>query len=300
MDSKSPKINQTESFNVLSIDIGGSHIKATVLHSLGDVVEEYDKVDTPYPANPQNIIPAIITLSKNFKTFHKVSIGFPGYIKEGIVITAPNLGTSAWKNFNLRKKVEEELQRPVLVVNDADLQGLGLVDGKGLEMVITLGTGFGTALLKDGILLPHLELAHHPISKKHTYDKYVGQIALDTEGEEKWNQRMKKVFTILKTVFNYDKLYISGGNGSKLNFSLDTNMQLVSNVDGIKGGLRLWNSNNLKSSAPVFNSTENNLLDNNATNPPSGSKSIKDPEQTKKINKNLKKDSSNKVKPKLK
>jgi polyphosphate glucokinase len=127
------------------------------------------------------------------------------------------------------------------VVNDADMQGLGVVKGKGLEMVITLGTGFGTALLMNGHLLPHLELAHHPVKDADTtYDKYIGEKALEKYGKERWNKRMQKVFKILKTVFNYDTLYIGGGNSDLLTFKLDKNMKIVTNADGIKGGARLW------------------------------------------------------------
>jgi polyphosphate glucokinase len=88
--------------------------------------------------------------------------------------------------------------------------------------------------------LPHFELAHLPIKEDVTYDNYIGERALEKEGKEKWNKRMKKVFKILKTVFNYDTLYIGGGNSDKLTFKLDKNMKIVTNADGIKGGARLW------------------------------------------------------------
>ena len=107
-------------------------------------------------------------------------------------------------------------------------------------MVITLGTGFGTALLQDGNLLPHLELAHHAITKHYTYDDYVGDKALESKGQEKWNQRVKKVLIMLQTVFNYDRLYIGGGNSNKITFKLDENIIIITNKDGIKGGARLW------------------------------------------------------------
>ena len=155
-------------------------------------------------------------------------------------MTAPNLGNELWKGYDLQQKLTEVLQAPVRVVNDADLQGLAVVSGKGLEIVITLGTGFGTALLLDGYLLPHLELAHHPVTKKKDYDQYIGDKALETIGREKWNTRMERVLQIVKTVFNYDHLYISGGNSSKLSFELDEHISIVSNIDGIKGGTRLW------------------------------------------------------------
>ena len=224
----------------LSIDIGGSHIKATILDDNGSLQMDYDKVPTPLPANPENVINAIKKLVKAFPAYDNISVGFPGYIKHGVVKTAPNLGTNFWKDFDLSKNLEKALGKPTRVVNDADMQGLGIVSGKGLEMVVTLGTGFGTALLVDGQLMPHLELAHHPFAKGKTYDQYIGEKALEKEGVEKWNRRMKKVLKVLKTVFNYDTLYIGGGNSDKLKFKLDKNIKLVTNQDGIKGGSRLW------------------------------------------------------------
>ena len=201
---------------------------------------DYDKVPTPMPATPENVVNVIKKLVKAFPAYDYISVGFPGYVKHGVIKTAPNLGTDFWKDFDLSKKLEKELGKPTRVVNDADMQGLGIVSGKGLEMVITLGTGFGTALLVDGQLMPHLELAHHPFAKGKTYDQYVGERALEKEGLDKWNRRMKKVLKTLKTVINYDILYIGGGNSDKLKFKLDKNMKLVTNQDGIKGGARLW------------------------------------------------------------
>ncbi|TSD64896.1 ROK family protein [Inquilinus sp. KBS0705] len=225
---------------VLSVDIGGSHIKATILNAKGELLIDYKKIVTPNPANPDNVVKAIKTLVKDFPTYEKISVGFPGYVKNGVVKTAPNLGNDFWKDIDLRKNIEKELGKDTQVVNDADMQGLGVVSGKGLEMVITLGTGFGTALLMDGILLPHFEIAHLPLSKNKDYDDYIGDRALDKEGIKKWNKRIQRVFEILKTVFNYDTLYIGGGNSDVLNFKLDKNMKIVTNADGIKGGARLW------------------------------------------------------------
>src|ERR1700761_263467 len=141
------KTNASASPKILSIDIGGSHIKATILDDKGALQMEYDKIATPMPSTPENMIAAIHKLVDNFPAHDYISVGFPGYVKRGVIKTAPNLGTEAWKDFDLSKKLEQELGKPTRVVNDADMQGLGLVSGKGLEMVLTLGTGFGTALL---------------------------------------------------------------------------------------------------------------------------------------------------------
>ena len=226
--------------NILTIDIGGSFIKATVLSQQGELLQDYERVKTPEPATPQKVLETIQNLISDLLDYDKISVGFPGYLKKGIVQTAPNLGTELWKRVNLNKLISEALNKPVRIINDADLQGLGVVSEKGLEMVITLGTGFGSALLLDGHLLPHLELAHHPITRSKTYDDYIGDNALKKIGVKKWNKRMKKVLDILKTVFNYDSLYIGGGNSGKLNFKLDENIKIITNKDGIKGGARLW------------------------------------------------------------
>lgn len=211
-----------------------------MLNQNGDVLQAFKKVKTPVSATPENVLKAIKALVLNFEDFDRISVGFPGYIKKGIVHTAPNLDTSVWKGVNINRLISDALDKPVRIANDADLHGIGVVRGKGLEMVITLGTGFGTALLMDGNLLPHLEMAHHAITKKNTYDTYVGDSALERIGVEKWNKRMKKIIEMLKVVFNYDHLYIGGGNANKLTFILDENITRITNKDGIKGGARLW------------------------------------------------------------
>jgi polyphosphate glucokinase len=107
-------------------------------------------------------------------------------------------------------------------------------------MVITLGTGFGSAIIKDGFLTPHLEMSQHPITKSKNYNDYIGEAARKKIGKKKWRKRMKRVLNVLKTVFNYDHLYISGGNAKLLNFELDENVTIENNREGIKGGAVLW------------------------------------------------------------
>lgn len=232
--------NTSSAISILSIDIGGSSIKATIVSREGEMLQEYKKSKTPKPASPAEVLRVIKLLIKDFQAYDRVSVGFPGYVKNGVICTAPNLGTAMWKGVDLSKLLGDSLGKPVRVANDADLHGLGVVSGKGLELVITLGTGFGTAILMDGILLPHLELAHHPVTKKRTYDGFIGDKAFIEIGKKRWNRRMKQVIRVLKTVFNYDRLYIGGGNADELEFKLDDNIEIITNRDGIKGGARLW------------------------------------------------------------
>jgi polyphosphate glucokinase len=133
------------------------------------------------------VISAIESLVKNFTVFDKISVGFPGYVKDGIVFTAPNLDQETWAQVNLSEQLNIFFGKPARVINDAELLALGVVKGKGLEMLITLGTGFGTALLKDGMILPHVELAHHPITKHKSYDDYIGAKAFKLAGIIKLN-----------------------------------------------------------------------------------------------------------------
>jgi len=231
---------RTDQKKILSIDIGGSGIKASMIDLDGKIVLEYKKLSTPAHATPENILQIIQRLALDFPGFDLISAGFPGYVRDGIVHSAPNLDNESWKMTDFCKLLSNTLGKPAKVVNDADLQGLGIAKGTGLEMVMTLGTGFGTAILNKGHLLPHLELAHLPATKSKDFDAYIGNTALLQIGEKRWNKRMERVINIFKTVVNYDILYISGGNAKKLQLGLDDNIKIVSNKDGIVGGARLW------------------------------------------------------------
>ena len=225
---------------ILSIDIGGSGIKASMIDQEGKIILEYKKLQTPAHATPENILQIIQHLALDFPGFDLISAGFPGYVRDGIVHTAPNLDNESWKMTNFRELLSNALGKPAKVVNDADLQGLGIVKGVGLEMVMTLGTGFGTAILNEGKLLPHLELAHLPATKSKDFDAYIGDAALQQIGEKHWNKRIYRVLEIFRTVVNYDFLYISGGNAKRIQRKLNDNVKIVDNRDGIIGGAKLW------------------------------------------------------------
>ncbi len=230
-------------YRILSIDIGGTYIKGTILNIEGDMLTGYHTVKTPHLPGPQKLLAAIRTLVIDFPSFNKVSIGFPGFVKEGIVYTAPSIAPNKWKNINLKRILQDEFNCLVKIVNDADMQGLGVIKGIGFEVLITLGTGLGSAMYLNGTLLPHLELSQHPIGKGFIYDNYVGKKVFEDLGISVWNQRVEEVLSVLKNVFNYDHLYIGGGNSRFITLDLDDNMTLVSNEDGIKGGAVLWKRN---------------------------------------------------------
>jgi polyphosphate glucokinase len=109
-----------------------------------------------------------------------------------------------------------------------------------VELVVTLGTGFGTALYWDGRLAPHLEVAHHPFRKGQTYEEQLGNAARKRIGNKKWTRRLERAIETLRALTHFDHLYIGGGNARRLRFDPDPNVTLVSNEAGIRGGIALW------------------------------------------------------------
>src|ERR1051325_5888788 len=124
----------------LAIDIGGTGLKAAVLDAEGAMITERLRVETPSECPPALMVKMLAELVAPFKSYDRVSVGFPGVVRRGKILTAPNLGTEEWQGFDLDMALTKKLGKPVRVLNDADIQGLGAIRGKGVEMVITLGT----------------------------------------------------------------------------------------------------------------------------------------------------------------
>jgi polyphosphate glucokinase len=222
------------------VDIGASGIKALVLDAAGRPLTVRDRVKTPSPSTPGAVLSVIRRLARRQGRFDRVAVGFPGVIRNGVVETASNLGLDQkWCGFRLAEKLESKLGRPVRVANDADLQGFGAISGRGVELVITLGTGFGSALFVDGKLVPNLEVALYPLGGK-TYGRMLGESARKKVGNKKWNKRLSQVIEVLYSVFNYDHLYIGGGNSIKVKQKLPRNVRIVPNTAGLLGGIALW------------------------------------------------------------
>lgn len=226
---------------ILAVDIGGTGLKCAVIDDKGEMISERARVETPHPCPPPVLLDAFAGMAKPLPRFDRIAIGFPGVVRNGTVLTAPNLGTGDWSGFALADAMSERLGgHPARLINDAEMQGLAIVAGTGLELVVTLGTGVGTALFRDGVLMPHMELAHHPIHDDKTYDQYLGNAALEEKGRKHWNERVSKVLGVLYTLLHYDRLYFGGGNAKKLELKLPQNVSIASNDAGLRGGAELW------------------------------------------------------------
>ena len=225
----------------LSIDIGGTGIKAIVLDATGVPLTERSRLPTPRPAMPDAVLAVIGEVIRTQGEFDRASVGFPGVVLEGTTHSAPNLENAAWAGYPFAAELGRRLGCPVRVANDADIQGLGVIQGQGLEMVITLGTGMGSGMYVDGRLVPNLELGHHPFRKGKTYEERVCNAERKRLGNRRWNKRVRQVIAQLEPVFNYRRLYVGGGNARYLApEGLPANVVVVDNLAGLLGGIKLW------------------------------------------------------------
>lgn len=227
----------------LTIDIGGTGTKMLRLDEDGAAIGERMRELTPRPAFPEPILVVVKRMLDALGPFDRVSVGFPGVVVRGIVKTAPNLSTDAWENCDLRAAIAAMTGKPVRVINDADLQGYGVIEGVGVELALTLGTGLGSALFSDGHLVANLELGHHPFGDQagRTYEQRVCDKERKRIGNTRFSQRVLKMLRLIQPIFNPDTVYIGGGNAKRLDpKDLPPNVRLFTNVHGMRGGIRLW------------------------------------------------------------
>jgi polyphosphate glucokinase len=223
----------------LCIDIGGTGLKALVVDERGAAVTDRARVPTPRPATPRALLTAIEKLVVPLGAFDRISAGFPGVVVDGVTRSAPNLHPS-WSDFPLARTLAKRLKKPARALNDAGMQGYGVVRGKDLEMVLTLGTGLGCALFYRGVYVPNLELAHHPFRKHKTYEDYVGMRALEAVGKKKWNKRVARALEQIEPIWNPQRIYLGGGNAKHLTLTLPPHIRITANVAGLLGGIALW------------------------------------------------------------
>lgn len=237
----------------LAVDIGGTSVKASVLDGAGRMTADRAALATPYPCSPDALLGVTSTLVERLPGFDRISVGFPGVVRRGIVLAAPEfvkvggLGTEvdpqlveAWADYDLAASLSVVFGAPARVANDADMHGLAVVTGRGLELVVTLGTSVGTGLFQDGRLAPHMEFAHHPLHGGETYYEYLGEAARRRLSDDEWNARVLGAVQTLDALFLFDHVYIGGGNAVRVTADLGPKASIVHNDAGIVGGLGLW------------------------------------------------------------
>jgi len=237
----------------LAIDVGGTGLKASVLDATGKMIADRVRVETPYPLSPEAFVDDLERLVQPLPKADRISVGFPGVVRRGVILTAPHFVTEhgpgtkvlpelvkAWTGFDATQAISTRLGLPTRILNDADLQGLAVIKGTGIELVVTFGTGVGTALFSDGRLAPHLELAQHPFKKGGTYNDELGEAALERLGPKRWRRRALDAIQVLDDLAHYDRCYVGGGNARHLQGHIAEPVEVVDNVAGILGGIKLW------------------------------------------------------------
>lgn len=237
MAEKHRRMKNTKPIVTLAVDIGGTGLKMLCLNPEGKPITDRLRVLTPRPATPMRLLAALSKMRERMPDFDRVSVGFPGVVKQGVTMLAVNLDPK-WVGYPLEAELQRRWKKPVRVANDAVVQGLGAIQGRGVEMIVTLGTGMGSALFVDGHVCP-LELGHHPWIKK-TYEDYLGRRGLKKYGVKKWNKLLRKAVAQTEATFNWDHLYLGGGNTKLVTLKFRPNVTIVSNMDGLLGGVALW------------------------------------------------------------
>ncbi|MDO8733518.1 MAG: ROK family protein [Actinomycetota bacterium] len=241
----------------LAIDCGGGGFKACVLDDAGTMRAQPVRVATPYPLSTALFVDTLTLLARGLPAADRATVGLPGMIRHGVVITTPHYVTKSgprsrvlpelvkqWTGFDARASLALALGVPVKVLNDAEVHAAGVVTGQGLEVVLTLGTGLGCAVFDGGRLAPHMELSQMPVKTEVVYDNYIGEPERRRLGDALWSRRVVRMVEGFRPVFRWDRLYIGGGNSRHLTpvsaKRLGEDCVIVPNDAALIGGSRIW------------------------------------------------------------
>lgn len=217
---------EREILEILGIDIGGSGIKgAPVDIERGTLVAKRYRIPTPRPSTPEAVAAAVARIALHFRWDGPIGCTFPAVVRDGVVLSAANVDAS-WIGVNGRKLLQNKTGRHVRIVNDADAAGLAEMQfgaGKervGVVLVLTFGTGIGSALFVDGVLVPNTELGHINLSCRSRGAIEAEEYASDRARKEgrlswkDWAERVSEYLSLLEALFS-PNLFIVGGGASK-------------------------------------------------------------------------------------
>ena len=216
---------------VLVIDVGGSNVK------VGTADQPALKIPSGKTMTAARMAAAVLKAVDGWE-YDVVSIGFPGSVRSGKPSHEPHNLSGGWIRFDYKRA----FGRPVKIVNDAAMQALGAYRG-GRMLFLGLGTGLGSALIAEGVLMP-LELAHLPYRDGKTYEDYVGLRGLQRLGRRRWTRHVERVVGLLGAALQADYVVLGGGQTKKLK-QLPPATEMSTNENAIRGGLRLWNADQI-------------------------------------------------------
>ncbi len=211
----------------LVIDVGGTHVKVIATGRRAPI-----KIDSGSSMTPDEMVKQVLAATSEWD-YQRVSIGYPGPVHNGLPARDPWNLAPGWVGFDF----ERAFEMPVRIVNDAAMQALGSYEGKKM-LFLGLGTGLGSAMIREGVLIP-LELAHLPYRKGKTYEDYLGNAGMNKLGKKSWRKHIARVVALFIAALEVDYVVIGGGNSRRLRH-LPPHTRLGNNAHAFKGGFRLW------------------------------------------------------------
>ncbi|MEC7984833.1 MAG: ROK family protein [Myxococcota bacterium] len=205
----------------LGVDIGGSGIKGAIVEN-GKLVSERIRIPTPSPSTPTAVADVVATIARRLDYRGPIGCGFPAVIQHGVARTAANID-AGWIDCNVETVIQQATDCPVIVINDADAAGLAEVqfgaaqDPNGVMMMVTIGTGLGSALFRDGVLFPNTELGHLMLNNIKA-EHYASGAVRKREGLswKEWGARFNEVLELYERLFWPDLFILGGGDCKKL------------------------------------------------------------------------------------
>ena len=220
--------------HVLAIDIGATNTKFCHVDATGELLEAIKRRPTPYPCTPERLIESLMERISNCEC-QRVGIGFPGEFRDGVVIRPGNLSRPGgvttekdpalderWRGFPLQGALRETSGRDVRIVNDATMAALGSCEGRGIELVFTLGTGLGIALMVDGSMHRIRDIGAETFLNGHTYDQLIGERSR-AEDEGRWGSMLVRAVNGFVDEFDADTVHLAGGNARRVSPTLFAN-----------------------------------------------------------------------------
>ena len=239
----------------LAIDIGASSIKFGLIDDRGELLDAVVRLPTPYPCSPSRLVDVVARQIAQSRC-SRVGVGFPGEFEGGLVIEPGNLSRvggitteidpvvhQQWRGFDLEAALHVACRQEVRVVNDATLAALGCSEGRGTEIVFTLGTGFGIALVVDGSIERIRDVGAEVFIDGRTYDQVLGEKARSVD-EEHWSGLLHVAVSNFVAEFDADTIHFGGGNARRVDPARfdDLRRKIVINSNDVtlRGAARLF------------------------------------------------------------
>ncbi len=234
---------------VLAIDIGATNIKFCLVDSLGERLENPHRRPTPYPCSPARLVEVLVERIAQAKC-ERIGVGFPGEFVDGHVVRPGNLARPGgvttevdpeldrqWRGVAFQDALRDATGRDVRVVNDARLAALGSIEGEGVELVLTLGTGLGLSLGVDGVIQKVRDVGAEIFEGGLTYDQTLGEIARSHD-EETWSEVLVRVVDGFVNEFGAHRVYLAGGNARRVSPYLFEHAPYHVSISGNEAPLR--------------------------------------------------------------